>query len=93
MVNWKKLSARLSDPELFQHCITSTKLYNAKRHFKILKGLVPNQTARDLIKIEFGKKKLIYEIPSSPSKKNLQFYDELEFIFYNLRSCIDSFLC
>ena len=93
MENWRKLSARLSDRELFlQHHITSTKLNNAKRHFKALEKLVPNHTAKDLFKIEFGKKKRISEIPSSLSEKILQFYDELEFIFYNLRSCIDSFL-
>ena len=93
MVNWKDLTAKISDPKILkQHYVTSTKLFNAKHHFKILKEIVPTQRAIDLVRIEFGKKKLIYEIPSSPSKKNLQFYDELEFIFYNLRSCIDSFL-
>ena len=94
--NWRKLSARLSNhPKLFlQHMITSTKLSNANRHFKALEKLVPNHTAKDLMEIEFSKKKWISEIPSSLSQfeKILQFYDELEFIFYNLRSCIDSLL-
>ena len=58
MENWRKLSAKISDPELIlQHHITSTKLYNAKRHFKTLKILLFNQAGTELIKIEFGKKR------------------------------------
>jgi len=93
MVNWKDLTAKISDPKLLsQHCATSTKLFNAKRHRKILKEIIPTQRATDLERIEVGKHKIIHELPSSLPIKNLQFYDELEFIFYNLRSCIDSFL-
>lgn len=93
MVNWKDLTAKISDPELhFQHHVTSTKLYNAKRHCNQLKEIVPTQRATDFERIESRKHELVLELSISLSIKKLQFYDELEIVFYNLRSCIDSFL-
>jgi len=97
MVNWRSMKDKILSTKkypklLHQHYATSTKFYNAKRHFKALKELVSNHIGKDLITIEYDKKKWISKIPATLSENNLQFYDELEFIFYNLRSCIDAFL-
>jgi hypothetical protein len=94
MNNWKELMDRISDLRTkVQHLTTSTKLHIAKRHCDKLRNLIPTERAPDLVNIEFDKRdRIIFKPPTSLPSKIEEFYDELEFIFYNLRSSIDSFL-
>ncbi len=93
MVNWKRMkdniARRKKKRELFfQHYTTSTKLYIAKRHLLRLSKIIPNQKATDILNI--SKKGVKFD--GSFLKKGRDYLDELDGIFYSLRSCVDSFL-
>ncbi|MDH5688659.1 MAG: hypothetical protein OEZ48_12465, partial [Candidatus Bathyarchaeota archaeon] len=54
MSNWIRLSEKIQQDleKRHQHFTTSTKLYIAKLHLDEISGLIPNQKATDLMRLE-----------------------------------------
>jgi len=92
MVNWKKLSDKISGEVRLQHFTTSTKLAIARQHCHKLKTIVPTQKVTDLVKVKFVEpNKVSIEFRYYLPAKIDDYFDKLDAFFYSLRSCIDSF--
>jgi hypothetical protein len=95
MANWKALLDLISENEVkTQHYTTSTKLHNAQRHIVMMKKIIPNRKATDLMDIEIDNQGHLKGAKFSNSylQKAGDYLGELDAFFYTLRSCIDSFL-
>ena len=81
MKNSREFTTRIDDSGkgklLYQHLATTTKLYTSKRFFNKIRRI-------DIRKFP--------NFPSSLDGNVLDYYEYIDAFFFNLRSCIDSFL-
>lgn len=95
MSNWIRLSEKIQQDleKRHQHFTTSTKLYIAKLHLDEISGLIPNQKATDLMRLEKDDQgHLTAVFDGIYLQRTAKYLSELDAFFYCLRSCIDSFL-